>query len=180
MLLPIWDIFKMVKQFCSQRWSLQRRIVASRSRGCVHHSQARVQRLWSLCSRAKSIKSSNRKISNCHWDYKSQITMHWDWDFVTHLKWGIWNFRISTSLSLKNMQYALAVSYFPKSQEWPISWWAPVDRKYSLDGWDLAVCASWGGLSVLNGYYIDAFRMINQVSSLIVLFNVVSHYYNLR
>ena len=78
------------------------------------------------------------------------------------------------------MQYVLAVSYFPKSQEWPISWWAPVDRKYPLDGWDLAVCASWGGFSVLHGYYIDAFRMINQVSSLIVLFNVVSHYCNLR
>ena len=67
----------------------------------VRPSFTGVQRLWSLCSRAKSIKSSNRKISNCHWDYKSQITMHWDWDFVTHLKWGIWNFRITTSLSLK-------------------------------------------------------------------------------
>ena len=111
LLLHIWDIFQMVKQFCSKRWSLQRRIVASRSRGCVHHSQAGVQQLWSLCSRAKSIKSSNRKISNCHWDYKSQITMHWDWDFVTHLKWGIWNFRISTSLSLKicNMSWPLAI-----------------------------------------------------------------------
>ena len=97
LLLHIWDILQMVKQFCSKRWSLQRRIVASRSRGCVHHSQG-AQRLWSLCSRAKSIKSSNRKISNCHWDYKSQITMHWDWDFVTHLKWGIWNSHISCGI----------------------------------------------------------------------------------
>ena len=73
------------------------------------------------------------------------------------------------------MQYVLAVSYFPKSQEWPISWKAPVDRKYPLDGWDLAVWASWGGLSVLHSYYIDAFRIIDhQVSSLIVLFNVVA------
>ena len=62
------------------------------------------------------------------------------------------------------MQYVLAVSYFPKSQEGPISWWAPVDRKYPLlDGWELALCASWGGLSVLHGYYIDAIRMINQI-----------------
>ena len=62
------------------------------------------------------------------------------------------------------MQYVLAVSYFPKSQEGPISWWAPVDRKYPLlDGWELALRASWGGLSVLHGYYIDALRRINQV-----------------
>ena len=69
------------------------------------------------------------------------------------------------------MQYVLAVSYFPKSQEWPISWWAPVDRKYPLDCWDLAVCASWGGFSVLlHGYYIDALRIINQIMRVPLLY----------
>ena len=111
LLLHIWDIFQMVEGFCFQAMILTKENSREQIKGCVHHSQAGVQQLWSLCSRAKSIKSSNRKISNCHWDYKSQITMHWDWDFVTHLKWGIWNFRISTSLSLKicNMSWPLAI-----------------------------------------------------------------------
>ena len=108
MLLHIWDILQMVKQFCSKRWSLQRRIVASRSRGCVHHSQGAAA---VISLQPRKIDQINRKISNCHWDYKSQITMHWDWDFVTHLKWGFWNFRISTSLILKicNMSWPLAI-----------------------------------------------------------------------
>ena len=163
LLLHIWDIFQMVEGFCFQAMILTKENSREQIKGCVHHSQAGVQRLWSLCSRAKSIKSSNRKISNCHWDYKSQITMHWDWDFVTHLKWGIWNFRISTSLSLKicNMSWPLAI--FQNLRKGPLVGGLLLIECPLLDGWELALCASWGRLSVLHLYYIDALSRINQV-----------------